>query len=417
MKVLILATNYPTRESPNNGIFIHRQTKALADHGVDCTVLQPVGWAPPAPFHLMHRGWVRARAMAVDMYDEVEGVRVLHPRVRQPKPSRLFPGDYWERVGQAATRLIARRRDLRDANVLYAQFLCHEGYAGWIVKKQLQIPLAAIARGDDVHLWPDRWPDRKEKLALVLRDADLLLACSRALARDAERFAAKGLSRPLKIVYNGVDCGNYAPPAEGDKDALRTTLGLPRGRRLLLTVAAPQVSKGWIELLEAFGSISSDHPEWDLVGAGQPVAAGAVDLHAEANKRNLGGRFHWLGRTSPAHMPGLYRACDAFVLASHNEGLSNAVLEAMATALPVVATCVGGHQEVVENGSSGLLVPPGQVAPLTTALRRLLSDVALREVLGRNARSAVDAVGTPQANAALLKEYLGQVALRGPSTV
>jgi glycosyltransferase involved in cell wall biosynthesis len=80
------------------------------------------------------------------------------------------------------------------------------------------------------------------------------------------------------------------------------------------------------------------------------------------------------------------QAADLFVLPSHREGLPNAVLEAMAMGLPVVATAAGGTGEVVVDGVTGLLTPPGDPAALGAAMRRLLEDMALRERLVNGAR-------------------------------
>lgn len=417
MKVLVLATNYPTRSAPNNGIFNHRQTRALVELGVDCRVIQPVDGSPPAPLHLLHEGWVRARSAARDMLDEVDGIPVLHPRVPQRKPSRFFRGDYWESVGRATARFIAARPDLRDADLLYAHFLCHEGYAGWVASRELGLPLATIARGDDVHRWPELWPDRKEKLALVLRDAELPLACCKALARDAEAFATLGLGRPIEAVYDGVDAERFRPGDEDRRAACRRRLGLPARGRLLLTVATPLESKGWLDLLDAFADLAPSHGDWSLVGSGEPRSSGGLDLEREAQRRGMGDRFLWRGRTDPADMPDLQRACDGFVLASHNEGLSLSVLEALATGLPVVATRVGGHAEMIEHGVSGLLSAPGDVPALRSNLAAMLElDPSARRSMGTGARAAALLLGTPEANAARLRDlFEGVMASRSPS--
>ncbi|MGH9931396.1 MAG: glycosyltransferase [Pyrinomonadaceae bacterium] len=410
MKILVLSTCYPKRSEPNHGIFIHRQVRALVDLGAECQVLQPVDWSPPAPLHRMDRAWQNSHLERKDMLAEVEGISVHHPTVFHPRPSRFFPGDYWERVGHSVSRYIERRPVLRSADLLYAHFLCHEGYAGLIATRRLGMPLVAIARGDDVHGWPVRWPDRKAKLAAVLKEADGLLACSRGVARDAAEWAADGLAQPFEVIYNGVDTDRFSPAeSEEQKRAARRNLGLPEGKSLLLAIGTTIVEKGWLDLFEALARLREEVADWDLVMAGTPRASEDLDLLAEARARGLGGRVHWLGAIAPPKMSDLYRAADTFVLASHNEGLSNSLLEAMASGLPIVVTDVGGHSEIVDSGVNGYLVPPRDVEALALALRDALTMREASACFGRAARQRALQFGNHQTHAAHLLSYFQEM--------
>jgi teichuronic acid biosynthesis glycosyltransferase TuaC len=392
MKILVISTCYPTRSRPDWGIFVHQQVQALMSLGVECHVLQPINASPPAPFHRLHPGWEHGYRQRKDGLTSWEGVPIHHPKMYHPKPSRFFPGDFWERMGHAIARYVSKHQQLRSADLLYAHFLCNEGYAGWIAKQRLEMPLAAIALGDDVHAWPERWPDRVAKLAKVLAGADALFACSQGLARDAAQWASEGLARPLEVIYIGIDADRFSPGPQWDA---RQRLGLPQKRKILLSVGTTIAAKGWPELLDAFVEVAGDG--WHLAAAGSQRGAGDLDLVAEAARRGIGERFTWLGLVPPERMPDLYRAADAFALASHNEGLSNALLEAMACGLPVLATEVGGHAEVITDGESGRLVPPRSPRELNAALRSLLSEEAIS--WGAEARKRALAIGSPRQNA------------------
>ena len=98
----------------------------------------------------------------------------------------------------------------------------------------------------------------------------------------------------------------------------------------------------------------------------------------------LASKVHFLG--SRRDVPDLLNAMDIFVLPSYSEGVSLALLEAMAAGLPVIATAVGGLPEVVEDGATGLLIPPRDAAALARALTRLLADPAWAKTLGDQAR-------------------------------
>jgi glycosyltransferase involved in cell wall biosynthesis len=410
VKVLVLSTLYPRPSQTASGIFVHRQTRALADLGVDCHVIQPVTWAPPAPTHRLRAGWRWAHEDAADTHSEFEGIPIHHPRVFFPMPSRMFPGDTWERTGTAVARYVARDRRLRSADVLFAHFLCHEGYSGVIARRMLNIPLVAIARGDDVHAWPVRWPDRVGKLRTVLCEADGLLACSAGLARDAAAWASGKCVRPVDVIYDGIDTAMFRPAAStsAKRDA-RALVGLPQEGKVLLCVATPIVEKGWLDLLDALAALGEAAADWRVVGIGLARGIGDLDIVAEARARGLATAVHWLGPLPAELMPEVYRAADAFVLPSHNEGLSCSVLEAMAAGLPVLATDVGGHAEILETGRNGYLIPPRDSHALVSALRDLLSSPEARARLGAAAREKAVEIGDYRANATQLVEYFERV--------
>ncbi len=408
MKLLVLSSCYPRRHAPSHGLFIHRQIRSLQELGAECHVLQPADWSPPAPLHKLYAGWQYGHDERGDMLDAVDGVPVHHPRTWMPVPSRFFPGDYWTRVGHGVARYVKAHKELHNADALYAHFLCHEGYAGLIASRELQIPLVAIARGDDVHLWPERWPDRKPKLAAVLREAKGLLACSAGLARDAASWATDGLSCPIEVVYNGIETALFTPvPNLAAKLAVRRQFNLPETAHLLLCIATPIVEKGWLDLLDALAALNL--PDWHIVMAGAPRATDDLNLTDEAARRGLAGRAHWLGLVNATAIPALYQAVDAFALASYNEGLSNSVLEAMASGLPVVATDVGGHAEIINDGSEGRLTPARDVKALTAALYEVMTDDKRAVDMGVTARQRALAVGTPQDNARHLLQYLEKI--------
>jgi glycosyltransferase involved in cell wall biosynthesis len=142
--------------------------------------------------------------------------------------------------------------------------------------------------------------------------------------------------------------------------------------------------KGHKELFTAMAQIRERHPVHALiVGGGR--RAGEVRQLAES--LGLAGEVHFLGQRQD--VPDLLNAMDIFVLPSYSEGVSLALLEAMAAGKPVIATAVGGLPEVVEHEKTGLLIPPRDAGALAAALTRLLADPAWARQLAEHARRHV----------------------------
>jgi glycosyltransferase involved in cell wall biosynthesis len=174
-------------------------------------------------------------------------------------------------------------------------------------------------------------------------------------------------------VHNGVA---PAPPANG---GLRAELGLPDGVPLVGEVARLCDVKGQRELIAALAEV----PDARLVLVGDDLEQGGAfrdALEREAGRAGVRDRVVFTGPRPDARA--LIGELDVLALPSWTEGLPLVVLEAMASARPVVATPVGGTPELVEDGETGLLVPPRDPGALAAALRRLLADADLRRRLG-----------------------------------
>lgn len=223
-------------------------------------------------------------------------------------------------------------------------------------------------------------PDRSSywQLRVLARRVDRYLAVSREIADElVERLGWP--AEKVEVVYNAVDADRAAVPAP---PGLREQLGGSEARPLVLTPARLNAQKGHDTLLEAIAEV----PEALFLLAGDGPER--ERLEARAAELGLGERVRFLGRRED--VPQLLAACDVFALPSLYEGSSLAVLEAMAAGIPVVSSAIGGTEELIDDGRSGLLVPPGDAAALTAALRRVLGDRQLREELAAAARERVD---------------------------
>jgi glycosyltransferase involved in cell wall biosynthesis len=178
-------------------------------------------------------------------------------------------------------------------------------------------------------------------------------------------------------VPTGIDLERFKP---GDRSAARAQLGLPQDAFLVGIVATLRSWKGHRYLVEAVAGV----PGWHLamVGGGP----GADNLRAQTRELNMEARVHMPGnREDVEHW---LHAFDVFALPSYaNEGVPQAIMQAMACGLPVVTTPVGSIGEIVHDGETGLMVTPQDSSALRTALMRLEADPELRQRLGERARA------------------------------
>ncbi|MFP4244376.1 MAG: TIGR03088 family PEP-CTERM/XrtA system glycosyltransferase [Ectothiorhodospira sp.] len=211
-----------------------------------------------------------------------------------------------------------------------------------------------------------------------------------ALSRHQMDYLAGPIGVPaarLNHICNGVDTGRFHPPQ--GRAAARAVLPpgfAPPGTPVLGTVMRLQAVKAPEVLLEAFLRLGRQapagrEPRLVMVGDGPLLQ----DLRARLEAAGAGHRA-WLPGARD-DIPEVLRALDVLVLPSLAEGICNTVLEAMATGLPVIATRVGGNPDLIHDGHTGLLVPPGDPDALVTALERCLGDPEGPRALGAAARA------------------------------
>jgi L-malate glycosyltransferase len=218
-----------------------------------------------------------------------------------------------------------------------------------------------------------RWVQRT-----AWKHADRLLSVS---SRLADRMAeATGFPRDrISTLRNGVDLSRFGVHS---RDEAKRALGL-RAETVVIGTAARLVPvKDHYSLLNALSLLVAQGVQVMLLIAGEgPLRS---DLERTAATLGITDNVRFLGHCSAIDR--VLAALDVFVLSSISEGLPNTVLEAMASGVPVVATRVGGVDELIVHGETGLLVSPQSAADIADALRRLLVDPSLRRAMGEAAR-------------------------------
>lgn len=202
----------------------------------------------------------------------------------------------------------------------------------------------------------------------------------------------------VRSIPTGIDLGRFVP---GERGPAREAIGLPREAPVIGIVATLRSWKGHRYLLEAFAALRTPDALLVIVGDGPQREA----LTAQANALGIAARVRFAG--NQADVAPWLRAFDVFCLPSYaNEGVPQALMQAMASALPVVTTPVGSIGEIVEDGTTGMMVSPRDPVGLGAALEALLQDAPRRERLGRRAREvAVERFGEELMVDRMLEEF------------
>jgi glycosyltransferase involved in cell wall biosynthesis len=220
----------------------------------------------------------------------------------------------------------------------------------------------------------------KARLWFVRKAADrTIVVCRMVKGILAERGFREDR---ISVIYNGIDPAPYASPAAG---TLRSELGLGPDVKLVGMIANVRQSKGYDVLVRAAAEVCRRFPSARFVGVGHVDEGLARPVRQLVAELSLGDKFVFAGFR--ADVPQVLSELDVFVLSSTSEGMPLAVLEAMAGSKAIVATRCGGIPEVLEDGRSGLLVPPSDPAALAQAIGQLLSDESSALRMGQNAQA------------------------------
>jgi sugar transferase (PEP-CTERM/EpsH1 system associated) len=218
-----------------------------------------------------------------------------------------------------------------------------------------------------------------------------LVDCYVTVSRDLETYLRQRIGiRPERIrqIYNGVDTDRFRPRNGGTAMELPESF-LCEGSVLIGTVGRLQPVKDQATLIRAFARLALNDPATRrrarLLIVGDGPAQG--ELRQLAASLDLGDTVHFTGPLDD--IPSALQTLDLFVLPSLNEGISNTILEAMATGLPVLASAVGGNAELVEENVTGRLFAARDIEALATLLAAYVADPRLRSLHGESARRRV----------------------------
>jgi glycosyltransferase involved in cell wall biosynthesis len=276
-------------------------------------------------------------------------------------------------------------RDIRrdKVHVVHAYGYYPNLFAVW--PAALASKAVTIASVRDLGVFSNRHKLRTLSQAMACRLADCIIANSNAVR---EWLVRQGLGRyNIQVIPNGI---TMPPPRRSDESTpIRSELNIDARSPLIAVIGRLVRTKGVEYFLEAAASLTSRFPSarFLIVGEANVEPPYRRELEQRANTLNLEGRIVFTGQRND--VPQIMREVDISVLPSLTESFSNSLLESMANGLPVVATNVGGTPEIVMDGHTGILVPAGDSAALSRAIRQLLECPELAQRLGAAAREKV----------------------------
>ncbi len=384
MRVLYVVSLFPCLSET----FIAREIRALVEQGVDVRILS----LKPSRGDLIHdevrdlldrviyppdgaRSLVRGLAalVASPLRHLGDLGRVARGLLRYPVSLAKSVVVWW--------RCLAALHEVREWNPdwIHAHWATFPSTGAWLLSRATRIAFGFTAHAHDIFL-------EDHLLAGKLRDCAYAVTVSRAnLGVLARHASAPVVDEKVHVIHCGVDLVRLGP-------------ALPPGRRrsaMILAVGRLVPMKGFAVLLDACARLRDQGVSFEcrIIGDGPERAALAQRIEA----LRLGGQVALLGALRQEEVRSWMRNAAVFALPAridrdgNMDGIPVALMEAMATGIAVVSTAVSGIPELVEDGVSGLLVPPDDPVALAEAIVRLLRDDALAQRLVEHARRTIEA--------------------------
>ncbi|CAN0321939.1 unnamed protein product, partial [Phaeothamnion confervicola] len=274
--------------------------------------------------------------------------------------------------------LVSLLKDRRKVMIHAGQIL-ETGVAALVLSRLFAVPYVVHVYGEEINHYAKRG-FTKRLMRRVLAGASAVTSISHY---TSARLKELGLHLgPVELVRPAVDTERFA--GRGGQEA-RASLGLGANALVLLTVSRLMKRKGHDTVLRALPQVLQRHPEVVYLIGGEGTQE--TRLRKMTQELGLEAQVRFLGSVAPEQLEGLYSAADLFVHPNREvdgdiEGFGMVFLEASACSVPVVGGNSGGTPDAVQDGISGFLVDPDDVADLTRAILRLLEDAALRRGAG-----------------------------------
>ena len=365
VRVLMLSWEYPPRIIGGISTHVYHLSKSLVRKGIGVHVLT---------FDFPN----------TQFQEVIDGVRIS--RVESSSVSQT---DFLLWIYSMNSLMIERGKELlRDQ--MFDLVHAHDwmvGRAALELNKSSGIPLVTTVHATEIGRRAGLYDDYQRKIheieQLLIQYSEEVICCSQYMLSHLKvNFGAN--PNKISVVPNAVDISRFnSETNDGRELGQKLGPGVRLAEMVVLYVGRLVEEKGLHTLIEAFEMLNHDNVSATLIIVGEgPIKE---DLTAEVRKRGLQGVIHIIGFVDEAMLIALYRSSNIFVLPSVYEPFGIAVLEAMASRIPVVVSDVGGLSEIVEHGLTGLKFQPSDPVSLAASIRRLLEEGSLARELTQNA--------------------------------
>ncbi len=325
---------------------------------------------------------LRARGIDISLYVLERGGRLesdlIADNVAVDGPRGAWPG-----VLKLAIAIIDLARFLRQTRPDVVHYYLPRPYIAGSIAAELAGHRCRIMSRRSLATYRERHPVLGRVEKWLHRRTSVLLGNSNAVVTQLADEV--GIRSKIGLIHNGIDLPE--PVADSERQSARLALGLADNACVIAIIANLLPYKGHADLLDALASIKNEIPRpWVLLVVGRDGGIGSA-LVTRADDLQVAANIRWLGERRDVGL--VLQAADMVVMASHEEGFSNALLEAMSYGVATITTTVGGNTDAVVNNETGLLVAPQAPDAMGSAILRLAKSQELRQRLGRAARDRV----------------------------
>jgi teichuronic acid biosynthesis glycosyltransferase TuaC len=356
MKILVISHMYPSSFNNTNGIFVHKQVKALIEQGYEVKVISPVPFAP-FPLGMINEKW---RAYA-DIPERaiIEGVEVEYPRYIEFPNSYFF--EYSSYLMYLGIRSVVNSiyKDFKF-DIIHSHVAFPDGFASTLINELYKVPHVVTIHGQDLQYTIFKNNKCKSRVFDVLNKVDKIITVSSKLKNVVKREV---FFKNVVVINNGIDLRDYIKPMDINEQDINENMIILSVSNLIETKGIDLNIKAISRLVKSYSNI-----RYFIIGDG-PEKKKLIKL---VESLKLNDYVFFLGRLPHNEVIQYMYKSKVFSLPSWQEGFGIVYIESMACGKPVIAVKGEGIEDVIIDGKNGFLVKPQNVEDLTEKIDYIL---------------------------------------------